>query len=159
MLEEGPKKTALRMIPYGLFIMTARNGEEVATATINWISQCSFKPPLVMIGVKADTHIHSVIKTIKNFAVNICGQGQKDLAGSFFALKTVEGDKLNGHTFTTDKTGSPLLEESPAYFECKLLDTIERGDHSVFVAEVISAGVRREDETLLLKETPWHYGG
>jgi len=61
MLEEGPKKTALRMIPYGLFIMTARNGEEVATATINWISQCSFKPPLVMIGVKADTHIHSVI--------------------------------------------------------------------------------------------------
>jgi flavin reductase (DIM6/NTAB) family NADH-FMN oxidoreductase RutF len=159
MLEEGPKKTALRMIPYGLFVMAARNGDEIATATINWISQCSFHPPLVMIGVKADTHIHAVIKAVNNFAVNICGHDQKSLAASFFALKNIEADKLNGHPFTAGKTGAPLLEECPAYFECKLVDTIERGDHSVFVAEVIAAGVRREEETLLLKDTGWHYGG
>src|SRR5579862_2461750 len=115
MLDPAAKKTALRMIPYGLFIMTARKGDEFAIGTMNWISQCSFEPPLVMIGVKADSHLHSVVKSEGAFAINVCGHDQKDMAGAFFHLKSVEGNKLNGYEFADGETGSPLLTDCPSY--------------------------------------------
>jgi len=39
-MNEDAKKTALRMIPYGLYVLTAegKNGA-VAAATVNWVTQ------------------------------------------------------------------------------------------------------------------------
>lgn len=51
------------MIPYGLFILTAEGkGDTVAAATVNWVTQASFEPPLIGVGVKADSLAHRLIK-------------------------------------------------------------------------------------------------
>ena len=55
----------------------------------------------------------------------------------------------------------------PAFIECKLVETVQRGDHSVFVAEVVNAGVskapkgRPDDATLALRDLgeKTFYGG
>lgn len=48
-MDADVKKTALRMIPYGLYVLTAENGEgRAAAATVNWVTQTSFDPPLVV---------------------------------------------------------------------------------------------------------------
>lgn len=40
------KKTVLRMIPYGIYILTADDaGGNVAAATVNWVTQSAFTPP------------------------------------------------------------------------------------------------------------------
>ncbi len=85
-MDEAAKKTALRMIPYGMFVLTTkdRGGQSVNAATINWATQTSFKPPLVAIGVKADSGVHQHIKDTNVFAVNVIGKDQKDLAFNFF---------------------------------------------------------------------------
>ena len=46
-MDEDAKKTALRMIPYGMVVLTskAKEGQEVGAATLNWITQTSFSPP------------------------------------------------------------------------------------------------------------------
>lgn len=59
-------------------------------------------------------------------------------------------------------TGAPVLKSLPAWFEARVAvaDAVRRGDHTVFVAEVVNAGV--EDPAarpLLLADTPWNYGG
>ena len=54
-----------------------------------------------------------------------------------------------------------------AFLECSLLDTVEKGDHSIFVGEVVDAGVSRDipgrpdDETLALQDLgeKTFYGG
>ena len=54
--------------------------------------------------------------------------------------------------------GAPILENAPAFVECSLVDSIEKGDHSIFVGEVRDAGVksqpagRPDDVTLTLKD-------
>jgi len=46
-MDEDAKKTALRMIPYGLYVLTAEDEDQnISTATVNWVTQASFKPPL-----------------------------------------------------------------------------------------------------------------
>jgi flavin reductase (DIM6/NTAB) family NADH-FMN oxidoreductase RutF len=158
-MDANVKKTALRMIPYGLYVLTAENKDgKVAAATVNWVTQASFEPPLVVVGVKADSSVHGVIKESRAFALNVLGKGQQALAFTFFKPTERDGQKMSGEPFHAGKTGSPILESTPAFIECTLVDTLEKGDHSVFVGEVVDVGVskppegRPDDATLWLKD-------
>ncbi len=51
-MDETCKKTALRMIPYGLYILTAQSEDQnISAATVNWVTQASFMLPLVAVAV------------------------------------------------------------------------------------------------------------
>lgn len=166
-MDADAKKTALRMIPYGLYVVTAEADGEVAAATINWVTQASFDPPLVAAGIKADSGAHSLIKKSGSFALNVLGKGQQNVAFTFFKPAQKDGDKISGESYKPGSTGSPLLDSTPAYVECKLVETVEKGDHSVFIGEVVDAGVRQapegraDDATLVLKDCgeKTFYGG
>jgi flavin reductase (DIM6/NTAB) family NADH-FMN oxidoreductase RutF len=158
-MDEEAKKKALRSIPYGLFVLTAKSGDDVAAATVNWVTQTSFKPPLVAVGLKVGTHPYDVVKATRAFAVNVLGEGQKDLAQAFFMTVAPEGKKLGPVTFELGSTGSPIINETPAFWECRLVSVLEEGDHHVFVGEVVDAGVRGDTRSLLMRDTGWNYGG
>jgi flavin reductase (DIM6/NTAB) family NADH-FMN oxidoreductase RutF len=49
------KKVVLRMIPYGIYVFTADAEGNLAASTVNWVTQSAFAPPLVVVGVKADS--------------------------------------------------------------------------------------------------------
>lgn len=167
-MDPQSKKTALRMIPYGLYVLTgeAKDGR-VAAATINWVTQASFEPPLVAIGVKTDSGAHEIILESRAFALNVLGKGQQTLAFSFFKSLEREGDTIGGEPFSSGSLGAPILKNAAAFLECSLVDTVERGDHSLFVGEVVDAGVnaeisgRADDATLALGDLgeSTFYGG
>lgn len=150
---------AMRMMTYGLYVITARDRDRVAAGTITWLSQSSFKPPLVMAGIQRRSSLHRIIEVSQSFAVHLVGRSQKALATSFFKASRVEGNTLNGYSFHAGATGAPVLEEAPAWFECRVVDEMRHGDHTVFVAEVVAAGTHREEEPLTLREAGFSYGG
>ena len=167
-MDTDAKKTALRMIPYGLYVLTAEGADgKVAAATVNWVTQASFVPPLVVVGVKSDSGAHALIKQAGAFALNMLGKGQQSLAFAFFKSHERDGQTIGGEPFRAGTTGAPILEKAPAFVECKLVDTVERGDHSIFVGEVVEAGVaqalegRPDDATLWLRDLgeKTFYGG
>ena len=45
------KKKTLRMINYGMYVLTSKDGDQLDAATVNWVTQASFNPPLVVVGV------------------------------------------------------------------------------------------------------------
>ena len=158
-MDPNVKKTTLRMIPYGLYVLTAAHKDgRISAGTVNWVTQASFEPPLVVVGVKTDSAGHALIKDTKAFALNVLGKGQQALAFTFFKPAERQGATLSGEPFRAGSTGAPILTNTPAYVECRLVGTVEKGDHSVFVGEVVDAGVSKEpegradDATLWLKE-------
>jgi flavin reductase (DIM6/NTAB) family NADH-FMN oxidoreductase RutF len=158
-MDANAKKTVLRMIPYGLYVLTAQGKDgNVAAATVNWVTQASFAPPLVVVGVKTDSGAHAVIKESRAFALNVLGKGQQAMAFTFFKPATTDGNRVSGEPFHAGSTGAPILDSCPAFVECRLVDTVERGDHSVFVGEVVDVGLpkpvegRADDATLWLKD-------
>ena len=160
-MDAQAKKVALRAINYGLHVLTAIDGEEVGAAGVNWLTQASFEPPLVAAAVKSDSDSHAIIERTGAFAVNVLAEDQLDIGKAFFRTTKVEGDTLNGYRFERGpETGAPLLLDLPYWFEARVTDTIKRGDHTVFVAEVVGAGVRDDSATpLLLRSTGMNYGG
>ncbi len=167
-MNEDAKKTALRMIPYGLYVLTAEGKDgTVAAATVNWVTQAAFSPPLVVVGVKTDSGAHAIIKDTRTFALNVLGKGQQGMAFNFFKSHEREGDTIGGEPFDKSPAGAPILRNTPAWIECRLVETVERGDHSIFIGEVTEAGVqqapegRADDATLWLRDLgeKVYYGG
>lgn len=158
-MDPAIKKKALRMITYGLFVATARDDSGPAAGTINWISQSSFTPPLIMVAIKADSALHRAVGASRRFIIHVVGKDQKELATAFFRGAELSGDRLNGYRIESRPNEIPLLADPPAWFDCRVVNQVGGGDHTVFVAEVIDAGVRKDAEPLTLRDTGFFYGG
>jgi flavin reductase (DIM6/NTAB) family NADH-FMN oxidoreductase RutF len=160
-MDPQQKKVALRAITYGLYVLTARDGDEFAAAGVNWLTQTSFDPPLVAVAIKTDNDSHRLVQATGRFAVNVLAEDQLDVAKAFFRTTTVEGDTLNGHRFEEGtETGCPILVDLPYWWEATVTDTVTGGDHTVFVARVVNAGVRDDKAAPLnLRATGMNYGG
>ena len=162
---EGPEPEArrkvLKSLTYGVHILAAGEGEAAVAGTVTWLSQASFNPPLVMAAIKAGSRLHAAVEIAGRFALNVLREDQASIAAMFFKPSHIEGDRINGLRFEAGpQTGAPLLVDLPFWLEARILEAVRRGDHTVFVAEVIAAGVRAEGaRALLLAATPWSYGG
>ncbi len=160
-MDPQTKKTALRMITHGLYLLTVRHDDRFNASTISWLSQASFDPPLVMVGVKADSLTHAMVEGSGHFAINLLTADQTEMAQAFFKEAKHEGTELSGYAFEPGPvTGAPIFLDTPAWFECKVTEAVKRGDHTVVVAEVVEAGVHDPNaRPLALRDTSWHYGG
>ena len=137
------KKTVLRMIPYGIYVLTADDGQgNIAAATVNWVTQSAFAPPLVVVGVKTDFGAYQTLKTAKTFALNMLGKAHKGVAFTFFKPTELKDGKLSGQAFHKGTTGAPILDDAPGAVECKVTAIVEQGDHHIVVGEVVEAHLK-----------------
>ena len=142
-MDADAKKTALRMIPYGIYVLTADDGKgNVAGATVNWVTQTAFVPPLVVAGVKTDSHAYPLLKSTGTFALNMLGKEHKGVAFTFFKPSQLADGKLSGQPVHKGAaTGAPILDAALAAVECRVTSIVEQGDHHIVVGEVIEAYV------------------
>ncbi|MBO2535417.1 flavin reductase family protein [Rummeliibacillus suwonensis] len=153
------KKSALRGITYGLYLVGTKDESGLNAFVGNFLTQTSFEPPLVALAAKVGTRSQQQIASSGVFSVNVLESGQKDMVMAFFKSFETEDNKMAGFEFSTEETGCPIFKEALRYFECKVVDKIEKGDHFIYIGEVINAGVNREGEPLPMKETGFYYGG
>ena len=154
------KKVALRKIPHGVYIVGVKQDSQLNAFTATWLTQVSFTPPLVALGIKKDSHSFEMIKHSRVFTVNLLGKDQKSIAEHFVKPATVVGEKLKEVPHRLGKTGAPVLQEAIAYVECEVREIAnEHGDHAIVIGEVVEAGVHKDEPALTLMDTGWHYGG
>jgi len=145
-MDADAKKTTLRMIPYGIYVLTVEDGNDIAAATVNWVTQTSFNPPLLAIGLKADSGAYALVKKTRTFALNMLGKGQQGPAFAFFKPAQKDGDKISGEPYRKGTNGQPILTNAPASVECKVVEIVEKGDHHIVIAEVTEANVAKAPE-------------
>ena len=158
-LDLDAKKTLLRKIPHGLFVCGVCEGDDVNGFTASWVTQGSFEPPLVVMGVRADSTSHGIIERTECFSLNVLRADQKDLAAVFFKPQKAIGGRFEAAPFQLGDLGLPLLDDAIGGVECELVGQIKHGDHTVFVGEVKTARLIADGEALNLASTGWNYGG
>lgn len=159
-MDNALKKTVLRMFTYGLYAATAKHGDDVSIMTVNWLTQCSFEPPMLVLAAEGDSHSRQVIEASRAFALNLYESGQRELAGSLGRTFGKHPEKIAEVAWKPGPlTGSPLLETALGWVECKIVSNMPAGDHILFVAEVVDVGLNREGVPLTLKETGFKYAG
>ena len=157
-MDEQTRKTALRMISYGVYILTSKMNSEVSAATVTWVSQASFEPPMISVCIKRNSGSYKVIKNRGEFILHMLGENQKELAATFFKPSELKNGLINGEKYEM-KNDLPLLMAPPAYICCQVLEILEHGDHPLFLSEVKEVTVRKGIAPLQLYKTGWSYGG
>jgi flavin reductase (DIM6/NTAB) family NADH-FMN oxidoreductase RutF len=159
-MDLNAKKTVLRKIPHGVYILGVKQGTQLNAFTATWFTQVSFTPPLVAVGIRRDSHSFIMLQKDRVFSVNFLGKDQKAIAEHFVKPATVIGEKLKDVRYRTGKTGTPILEDAMAFIECEIREIANaHGDHALVIGEVVEAGVARDEPALTLLDTGWHYGG
>ena len=154
------KKTVLRKLPHGVYIIGISHDGQANAFTGTWLTQVSFTPPLVALGIRKDSGSYEILQKGKIFTVNLLGKDQKSIAEHFVKPAVVAGEKLASVRTKKGKTGAPILEEAIAYFECEVREIAnQHGDHAIVIGEVVDAGIHRDEPALTLMDTGWHYGG
>src|SRR5215813_10059723 len=118
----------------GVTVITTRDqSRKPYGLTANAVTSLSLTPPLLLICVdrKAETYPHFFDSKI--FVLNILREDQEDISRRF--AKT-GGDKFTGVRYRIGRLDTPILEGTLGHVECRIIETLEGGDHVIHVGEV-----------------------
>lgn len=163
-MSDDPIKDALRLMRYGFYSLTSRSGDDVNAMVANWITQASFEPRLIAIGLQKGCYTYGLIEQGGVFAINLFKKEDAEAIKPYTKSRAKRPDKMDNVQYTlAPQTGCPILEGAAAYVECRLQQVIDiGGDHDLVVGEVIGGGVLKEAETadiLTLTDLGWSYAG
>jgi len=154
------KQKTLRMLSNGVYVLTSRSGNRYGAATVSWVSQASFKPPLIMTAVRTESNVFKCLAESRSAVLHIVGDRQQDVARRFFFPTHAECGTINGEAFMDGRTAAPVLPNLPAYIECQVERIVDTdGDHAVVILRVVEAECREQVRPLTMADTPWEYGG
>jgi flavin reductase (DIM6/NTAB) family NADH-FMN oxidoreductase RutF len=159
-MDPKTKQKVLRLLTNGMYILTSRGAKSFGAATVTWVSQASFKPPLLTVALRKDGSAFECVVESRTAVLHVLDRGQRDIAQKFFAATEESQGLLNGEPYFDGTNGAPVLENLGAYLECNALEILEKpGDHAIVVFEVLNAVLRKDVEPLTVTGSPWQYGG
>jgi flavin reductase (DIM6/NTAB) family NADH-FMN oxidoreductase RutF len=158
-MDAKTKKQALRAFTYGLYAISCADEGEVNIFTANWLTQISFEPPLLALSVENDSKSLPMIQRSRKFTVNVLHSGQRELAGKLGKSAIYHPEKLADIEYTLGANGCPLLTGALAWVACEVRHSVEAGDSTLFVAEVVDVGMLGEGQSLTMKEAGFRHAG
>jgi len=154
------RQKTLRLLSNGVYVLTSRSEDRYGAATVSWVSQASFKPPLVMVAVRRESNVFRCLAESHSAVLHIVGDRQREIARRFFFPTHAVCGTINGEAFMEGRTAAPVLPNLPAHIECELERIVDtEGDHAVVILRVVEAECRERVQPLTMAETPWEYGG
>ncbi|MCC6099422.1 MAG: flavin reductase family protein [Olsenella sp.] len=144
---------ALFKFSSGLYVVSARSGDDVGACLVNTGLQLTSEPLQVAVVVNKQNHTHDVIRSAGHFALCPLTQGaDMPFVGRFGFRTSTEFDKFSWIETRVTCLGDPFTPQNAAsVIACQVVQTLDVGTHTVFVGEVRDAEVL-DDAPLLTYE-------
>ncbi len=165
MPEQPPDELVNRVtwkIPNALAIIGSRAGDEWNGMTASWITQVSMEPVLIGVGIDNTAVTHRLVSDGGSFTVNLWSAEETKVFVKFSkpAMFDTEALTLNGRIVREGVTGAPVFAEAIAYLDCAVRSQHDFGTHTLFVGEVVDAGVNDDEaRAAAMSDTRMKYGG
>jgi len=136
-IEKSELRRVMGHFATGVTVITTRDESgRPFGLTANAVTSVSLTPPLILVCVdkKADTYPH--FDRSKVFTVNILSDDQEGVSRRF-ATSGIE--KFEGIGYHRTETGCAILDDAVGYMDCRIIDSYDAGDHTIYLGEVLSA--------------------
>lgn len=137
-IEQARFREVLGHFATGVTVVTATEEGTPVGFTCQAFTSLSLDPPLVALAPSKSSTSWPRISAAGAFCVNILTAHQEALCRSFAVSG---GDKFSGVAWHLGAAGTPVLEGSLAWVECRLEAIYEAGDHELVVGRVLDLGV------------------
>jgi len=141
---------ALHRISYGLYVISSFEGDKKNGQIANALIQVTSEPQNVVIALNKENLTHSMIEKSRVFSSSVLSKNTPfQFIGQFGFKSGRDTDKFKGVNYRKGATGAPIvLDNSIAYLEAKVINTLDLGTHTIFVGEVVDCDVLSEEEPM-----------
>lgn len=131
----GLDLTAFWKVSYGLYVVTARDGDQRNGCLVNTFVQVAEQPCVVSISLNKKNLTHDIIRRSRKFAVQVLDRDTPlQFLGRFGFRSGREFDKFEGIQWRDGTTGSPVvLDHTIASFEVEVTGSVDCGTHTLFI--------------------------
>ena len=127
--------------PIPAVMVSCGDMEKSNIITVAWTGILNTNPAKVYISVRPERYSYNIIKETKEFVINLTNENLAFATDWCGVRSGAKFDKFKEMKLTKQKANfvnCPLIKESPVSVECKVVDMVEYGSHTMFIADVLS---------------------
>ena len=138
-IEKNDLRRAMGHFATGVTVITTRSEEgQPFGLTANAVSSLSLEPPLILICVDKSADTYPYFDRSKVFALNILSEDQETISRRF-ATSGIE--KFEGIGYHENEMGCAILDQAVGHLDCRIVNSFDAGDHTIYIGEVDSVGL------------------
>lgn len=130
-------------------IVTTRLDDTIYGLTATSFSSLSVHPPMVYVSIYRKTRTHPLIEQSGIFCVNFLAPEMTHVSDRF-AGRHPDEERFADLPYRTEATGAPVLNDAIAYIDCRVVEGLVTGDHTIFVGQVESAWTQKDNQAPLV---------
>ena len=138
MKKEGNKKSILKPMPKVIVSCRDKDGKDNALV-VGYCGNCSYAPPMIMVGIVPTRYSYHIIKETGCFVVNIATTDVQEIYNCLGKESGIDVDKFKKMNIKTENgkfVNAPLLKDCPINIECTVIDSILTGSHEMFIGKI-----------------------
>ncbi|MCK4641754.1 MAG: rubredoxin [Candidatus Marinimicrobia bacterium] len=124
-----------------MYLVASQDEGQLNGQIANAIVQITAEPPTFAVSINKENLTHSFIEKSRAFTVSILGEtASMKFIGKFGFKSGRKINKFDGTNFKMGKSGLPVvLDHAVAFFECKVINSFDVGNYTVFIGEAVNA--------------------
>ena len=132
-------RDAMGRLATGVTVVTslAPDGRPIG-CTANAVTSVSLDPPLLLACMKRNSASLPVFQRTGRFGVSVLRVGDEEVARRFSGGRRI--DRFRGLELH-DASAIPILAGALSWLECRVWNSVDAGDHTILVGEVVAHGI------------------
>ncbi|MDD4876929.1 MAG: flavin reductase family protein, partial [Dehalococcoidales bacterium] len=141
---------ALHKLSYGLYLISSRYENKLNGQIANAVIQITSEPPIIATSINRNNLTHEFIKKSKILVISILAQDTPlSFIGHFGFKSGRDIDKFKNINYKIGKTQAPVVTDNTlAYLEAKVINEVNVGTHTIFIAEIVEAEIIKAGEPM-----------
>jgi len=144
-------KLGMRSLAGAVNIITSLGEGRPCGMTATAVCSAAAEPPTVLVCINQLTATHRAIADSGVFCVNVLRHEDKDLSALFSGAQKGEG-RFRPDQWTRLETGAPALKDALVSFDCRVVNRLVHGTHTIFLGEVQRLQIGRKGKPLLYSD-------
>lgn len=135
--------TLIAWLDRELWLVTAQAGSRRGGLIATFVNPASIVAdlPRMVVGLAKQHHTWEVVEASGAFALHLLGEQHLDWIWRFGLKSGHDQDKFEGLTISSAATGSPILEDTIGWLDCRVETKQHTGDRTIYLAEVLEGQV------------------
>jgi len=144
----------MRFVPHNVAVLAVDHEGDSMGVTISSLVSLSLEPPLVGVSIGKQASLYELLRNAQAFSVSLLGDGQEALAQRFAAgwppIVHWEGVATRPGRFAR------LIDGALGWIEARTIAEHDAGDHTFFIAEVVSVERGPAPSALMYRDRSYH---
>ena len=159
MIEATDFRNAMSLLTTAVNVITTEGAAGMHGFTASAVCSVTDTPPTLLVCMNQSSRSHAHFIQNKILSVNVLGAQHENLSNAFASSKFSSEERFKLGSWTTLETGSPVLKDALASFDCEIEQIQQMGTHSIFICKVVAIQQSQQEESLVYFNRAYHQVG